>query len=36
MINAIALFKEELETDYNNSIDTYEDITFSDKNGESL
>lgn len=25
---AIALFKEELETDYNNSIDTYEDITF--------
>ena len=31
---AIALFKEELETDYNNSIDTYEDITFSDKNGK--
>lgn len=31
---AIDLFKEELETDYNNSIDTYEDITFSDKNGK--
>ena len=31
---AIALFKEELETDYNNSIDTYEDIAFSDKNGK--
>lgn len=30
---AVKLFKEELETDYSNSIDTYDDITFTDQNG---
>ncbi len=28
------LFKEELNTDYTNAIDTYEDITFSDRSGK--
>lgn len=30
---AIELFKEEINTDYSNSLDQYEDITFMDKNG---
>ena len=31
---AIELFRKELETDYSNSIDSYEDIVFKDKNGK--
>ena len=31
---AVELFKEELETDYSNSIDSYEDIKFKDKDGK--
>ena len=31
---ALELFQEELETDYSNSIDSYEDIKFKDKDGK--
>lgn len=31
---AVELFRKELETDYSNSIDSYEDIVFKDKNGK--
>ena len=31
---AVELFRKELETDYSNSIDSYEDIVFNDKNGK--
>lgn len=30
---AVSLFKEELETDYSNSLDSYNDITFTDEKG---
>ena len=31
---AVELFRQELETDYSNSMDSYEDIVFKDKNGK--
>ena len=31
---AVELFKEELDSDYSNSMDTYEDVVFSDKAGK--